>query len=95
LYIAAGGPAAMYKTVRSIEVQTPHDNGYSNGIYTFTLKFRSQFDGAAPGQLLTDEQVVAFSVQVQGVYVPGFDPTMLFGALGVGLLVLRRRNAGG
>lgn len=86
------GPQAFYKTTRNIEVMTPHGNGYTNSIHVFTLKVKSSFDGTASGTLQTDEQVLTFAVQVQGVYVPGFDPTLLIGALGLGLVVLRRRH---
>ena len=89
---ASRGPQAFYKTTRNIEVQTPHSTGYENSIYMFTVKVQSVFDGTASGTLQSDEQVLTFAVQVQGVYVPGFDPTLLIGALGVGLVVLRRRN---
>jgi len=88
---AGKGAAAVFKQTRNVEVQTPHANGYSNSIYQFNVKYVSAFDGAASGTLQTDEQTIAFAVQVQGVYVPGFDPTILIGALGIGLLLLRRR----
>jgi hypothetical protein len=91
---AGKGAAAQFKTTRNVEVQTPHANGYSNSIYQFNVKYTSAFDGAAAGTLATDEQTVAFAVQVQGVYVPGFDPTLLIGALGVGLLLMRRKSPG-
>ncbi len=87
------GAAAQFKQTRNIEVQTPHANGYSNSIYQFNVKYSSAFDGSAPGQLATDEQTVSFAVQVQGVYVPGFDPALLIGALGIGLLLMRRRKS--
>jgi hypothetical protein len=87
---AGKGASAQFKTSRNIEVQTPHSNGYANSIYAFNVKFGSQFDGTASGTLATDEQTVAFAVQVQGVYVPGFDPVMLIAALGIGLVALRR-----
>lgn len=91
---ASKGAAAVFKQTRNVEVQTPHANGYSNSIYQFNVKYISAFDGAAAGTLATDEQTIAFAVQVQGVYVPGFDPTLLIGALGIGLLILRRKNSG-
>lgn len=87
------GAAAQFKQTRNVEVQTPHANGYSNSIYQFNVKYASSFDGSAPGQLATDEQTIAFAVQVQGVYVPGFDPALLIGALGIGLLLMRRRKS--
>lgn len=89
---ASRGAQAIYKTTRNIEVQTPHGNGYTNTIHVFTVKIRSSFDGTASGALQTDEQVLTFAVQVQGVYVPGFDPSLLLGALGLGVVVLRRRH---
>jgi hypothetical protein len=92
---AGKGASALYKTSRNIEVQTPHSNGYSNSIYQFNVKFSSQFDGTASGTPATDEQTLALAVQVQGVYVPGFDPALLIGALGIGLLVIRRSNKSG
>ena len=91
---ASKGAAAVFKQTRNVEVQTPHSNGYSNSIYQFNIKYTSAFDGAASGTLATDEQTIAFAVQVQGVYVPGFDPTLLIGALGIGLILLRRKNSG-
>jgi len=91
---AGKGAAAVFRQTRNVEVQTPHANGYSNSIYQFNVKYTSAFDGAATGTLATDEQTIAFAVQVQGVYVPGFDPTLLIGALGIGLLFMRRRTKG-
>ncbi|HEX9815554.1 MAG TPA: hypothetical protein VGB18_01125 [Candidatus Thermoplasmatota archaeon] len=85
------GAAAQFKQTRNVEVQTPHANGYSNSIYQFNVKYTSAFDGTASGALATDEQTISLAVQVQGVYVPGFDPTLLIGALGIGMLLLRRR----
>lgn len=89
---AGKGAAAQFKATRPIEVQTPHANGYSNSIYQFNVKYTSQFDGAAQGTLAQDDQTLSFAVQVQGVYVPGFDPTLLIGALGIGLILMRRRH---
>lgn len=91
---AGRGAAALFKQTRNVEVQTPHSNGYTNSIYQFNVKYSSSFDGAAAGTLATDEQTIAMAVQVQGVYVPGFDPTLLIGALGIGLIFLRRRAQG-
>lgn len=83
---ASKGAAALFKITRSVEAITPHNNGYTNQIYQFNVKFNSEFDGAASGQLQTKETVVSFSVQVQGVYVPGFDPFSVIAAIGLGLL---------
>lgn len=91
---AQRGPSALYKAMRNIEVQTPHDNGYTNSIYVLQVKFSSSFDGTAAGRLQTDEQVLLFSVQVQGVYAPGVDPMLLIGVLAAGLVVRRRRMGG-
>jgi hypothetical protein len=90
---AGKGAAAQFKATRPVEVQTPHANGYSNSIYQFNVKYTSQFDGSAVGTLATDDQTIAFAVQVQGVYVPGFDPALLIGALGIGMFLMRRRLA--
>jgi hypothetical protein len=91
---ASRGPQAINKATRGIEIQTPHSNGYTNSIVQFNVRFKSSFDGTAPGKIIEDEQVVAFSVQIQGVYVPGFDPTLLMGVLGVGVVGLRRAGGG-
>lgn len=83
---ASKGAAALFRVTRSIEAVTPHNNGYTNQIYQFNVKFASEFDGAAVGQLQTRETQVSFSVQVQGVYVPGFDPLGVVAALGIAVL---------
>lgn len=87
------GKTTPQKISRNIEVQTPHSNGYTNSIYSFTAKFTSKYDGQASGTLSEDVSSVLFTVQVQGVYVPGFDPSSAIAALGIGLgiLVYRRR----
>lgn len=77
-----------------VQARTPHSNGYTNSIYTFTTTFKATSPVTAVG-VLEDSQFVTLSVQVQGVYVPGFDPTSAIAALGIALLglgVARRRH---
>lgn len=63
---ASRGPAALFRASRTIEAEAPKSAGYVNSVYQFTVKFGSEFDGAAPGFLQTKETQVTFSVQVQG-----------------------------
>lgn len=93
--IPTDGASSPWKATRTIEVLTPHSNGYTNSIYTFLVTFKSEFDGTGT-DLAVKETTVSFSVQVQGVYVPGFDPVI--GLLGIGIALagitaLRRRTA--
>jgi hypothetical protein len=89
-----GGAAKTTETV-IITGQTPHSNGYTNSFFTFEATFLSEYDGTLPGEsnAKPDEQTLVLSVQVQGVYVPGFDPAIAIGALGVALLGVRRFRA--
>jgi hypothetical protein len=89
---AGKGASAQYKNTRNVEVQTPHSNGYTNSIYSFNAKFTSSYDGPTQGTPTTDETSVTFTVQVQGVYVPGFEPFMLIAALGIALVGMSRLN---
>lgn len=81
------------KTI-NIAARTPHSNGYTNQLYQFNAQFVAT--ATATGEKITsDTQNISLSVQVQGVYVPGFDFVALVGALGVslGLVgVIRRRR---
>lgn len=91
---AQKGPSALFRQPTRIEAQTPHANGYTNSIYSFNVKFISAFDGAGQNTA-GDETSVTLSVQVQGVYVPGFDPASMIGALGIalgGVAFFRRRQ---
>lgn len=74
--------------------RTPHANGYTNQLYTFTVSFEATAVQAGDN-ILKDTQQISLSVQVQGVYVPGFDPAMAIGGLGVAFLLvgMRRRDA--
>lgn len=88
------GASALFKSATKIEAQTPHSNGYTNSIYSFQTKFTTAYDG--PGEnTAQDETTVTLSVQVQGVYVPGFDSVSMVVALGIALLgfgAYRRRK---
>lgn len=92
--IPTDGASSPWKATRTIEVLTPHSNGYTNSIYTFLVTFKSEFDGTGT-DLATKETTVSFSVQVQGVYVPGFDPSLALLGLGIalsGIAVARRKS---
>lgn len=76
-----------------IAARTPSSNGYTNTLYSFFVNFAGTATTPGP-EIATDNQQITLSVQVQGVYVPGFDFTSLIGALGIGLGALgflRRR----
>jgi len=91
---AQKGASALFKAPTRIEAQTPHSNGYTNSIYSFQAKFSTSYDGAGENTA-TDETSVTLSVQVQGVYVPGFDSVGMLAALGIalaGMGVLRRKQ---
>lgn len=92
--VPTDGASAAYKASRTIEALTPHSNGYTNSIYSFVVTFKSEFDGTGEN-LAVKETAVTFSVQVQGVYVPGFEPATVLVGLGIalaGLAGLRRRE---
>ena len=91
---AQKGSAALFKADTRIEAQTPHSNGYTNSIYSFQAKFLTSYDGSGENTQ-TDETAVTLSVQVQGVYVPGFDSVAMLGALSLALAgvgFVRRRQ---
>lgn len=91
---AQKGAAAVYKRTFNVEAVTPTSSGYMNAIYQFNVRFVSTYDGDAPGQLMTDEQTIAFAVQVQGGLgggAPAVSPLALLGALVVLALLFRRR----
>jgi hypothetical protein len=88
---AQQGTAAKDTKTVYVTARTPHNNGYTNSIYSFSADFTGEYAGTKPaGEPTTDKQSVFLSLQVQGVYAPGFDPTMLIGALGVALLGMRK-----
>lgn len=88
---AQQGPSARDTFTAFIQARTPHSNGYTNSIYSFSADFSGEYAGAKPpGEPKTDEQTVTLSLQVQGVYAPGFDPVFAIGALGVAMLGVRR-----
>lgn len=90
---AISGEKALFSKDVVISAKTPHSNGYTNSIYTFSMAFSAT--AVQTGQdIAKDDQSLTLSVQVQGVYVPGFDAASMIGALGVGLVLLgfvRRR----
>ncbi|MBI2077704.1 MAG: hypothetical protein HYT80_04935 [Euryarchaeota archaeon] len=91
---AQKGSAALFKADTRVEAQTPHSNGYTNSIYSFQVKFITSYDGTGENTA-NDETSVTLSVQVQGVYVPGFDSVAMLGALSIALMgvgFLRRKK---
>jgi hypothetical protein len=91
---AGRGPGAQYKVARYLEVQTPHSTGYENAIYSFRADFVSTYDGPVRGTTAVDETSLTFTVQVQGVHVPGFDGVALLLGLALALagVAVRRRQ---
>jgi hypothetical protein len=90
---AAVGEKALFSKDVQVSGRTPHSNGYTNSIYTFSIAFTA--GSVQAGSDTKDEQTLTLSVQVQGVYVPGFDPAGAIAALGVAVLLLgfaRRRR---
>lgn len=78
-----------------VTARTPHKNGYTNTVYSFTATFTARVDNPSETGLATDSKDVPYSIQVQGVYVPGFEPTSAIAAIGAALLLLgvvRRRT---
>lgn len=78
-----------------IQARTPHQTGYQNTFYTIIANFDGVYDGNLVGGTPSrDAQAVTLSVQVQGVYAPGFDGFVALGALalGIGLVGLSRRR---
>jgi len=90
---SVSGEKALFSKDVVISAKTPHSNGYTNSIYTFSMSFDAT--AVQTGQnIAKDTQALTLSVQVQGVYVPGFDPAGAIASLGVALLILgftRRR----
>lgn len=84
----AGNEKADNTATPFITVKTPYSNGYTNGLYTFKTKFLATANTNQPGIASKDEQPFIFSVQVQGVYVPGFDAASMIASLGVALVAL-------
>jgi len=82
----AGNPSVANKLDTVITVQTPHSNGYTNTFYSLKAHFKASSSNSILTGLATDEKALDLSVQVQGVYVPGFDPAMAIAALGLALL---------
>lgn len=93
---ATDGPSARTQEDLIIQARTPHATGYRNSFYSVVLTLDAAYDGALAGATAsTDHQAIALSVQVQGVYVPGFDAASLLAALGIGLAAMglvRRRG---
>ena len=88
------GAAAAFKQMGEIEVQAPDAGGYVNEIYQFNAKFTTRYDGEISGTSLTDEQTIAFALQVQGGLggaAAAVSPLVLVGAAVAVALVLRRR----
>lgn len=90
---ATSGEKAQNTQQVFVTVLTPNKNGYTNKVYSFDAVFRARSDTAGQ-DLLTSEISVPLSVKVQGVYVPGFDSTMMIAGLGIALvgLSVRRRH---
>ncbi len=87
------GASALFKRTVNVEAMTPTSSGYMNAIYQFNVKWSSVYDGNATGSLATDEQTIAFAVQVQGGLggaAPALTPLMVLFALGATLFVRRR-----
>lgn len=92
------GSTALYKQTRNVEIQTPASASYVNTLFTFQVRYTSQFDGAIEGvaadQLSTDKNTLAFAVQVQGggamdAPAPGFSSLLLVVGF-VALIWIRR-----
>jgi hypothetical protein len=91
---ARSGASAAFKEMRTIEVVTPDSTTYTNSIYSFNVKFTTVYDGEDDPTLASDEQTMAFAVQVQGggvVGAPAFSPLAPIVALGVVMMLRRRR----
>ncbi len=92
---AESGEKAVYFKDAVISLKTPSSNGYTNSLYSFTAHFTAKAATMTGQGLDDDEQPITFSLQVQGVYVPGFDPRSAIASLGIGLVLLgfaRRRT---
>lgn len=90
------GTSAKKEADIVIQARTPHSNGYTNSFYNVEATFDASYDGTiAGGTPSTDNQPIVLSVQVQGVYVPGFDlVSLLAGTLAaLGAFATLRRRA--
>lgn len=91
---AESGDKAVYFKDAPITLRTPSTNGYTNDLRSFTAYFTATSTTTGV-DIPVDEQQITFSVQIQGVYVPGFDPSSAIASLGIGLVLLgfaRRRR---
>lgn len=83
---ATDGAQAKVDSDIIIQARTPHSNGYTNSFYNVLATFDAAYDGnLVGGTPSTDTQAVTLSVQVQGVYVPGFDAVSIIGAMAIAL----------
>lgn len=89
---ATSGQGARDQSQVFVTARTPSSNGYVNDVYAFQVDFSGEFAGTTPAgsEPPTNEQTIFLSLQVQGVYAPGFDPVFAIGALGIALIGLRR-----
>lgn len=71
-----------------LTVQTPYKNGYMNEVGSVTYKVTSAY--ALNPQLKGDESTVSVLVTTKGFYVPGFEPLLLIGLLGLSAVAMRR-----
>lgn len=87
------GPTARTEQEIRLQLRTPFDNGYQNRYYQLEATFDASYDGHLTNGA-RDVQTLPLTIQVQGVYVPGFDVVPLAAAClaAVGLVTLRRRR---
>jgi hypothetical protein len=75
-----------------LTIQTPYHNGYLNVVGQANYKITSAY--ALDSKIVGDSSAVSVVLTTRGFYVPGFEPALLFAALGgVAAIVAFRRRA--
>lgn len=76
----------------ALTIQTPYHNGYLNEVARSDYKVTSAY--ALDPKLVGDTGTISVVLTTRGFYVPGFEPVLALGALGLVGLVLAVRRRG-